>query len=180
MVEIRGAGADRLDHEAGGHRIQRIPPTEKKGRVQSSTVTVAVIDPKANKRDPRALERGEDAFEISWFAGTGSGGQHRNKHQNCCRMLHKPTGLVRQATGKSRTSNLREARAALEADLDALADGRAKAELDAERRQQVGSGQRGDKRRTYRWQDNRARDHLTGRQAPLDRVLAGGFDRLWG
>jgi peptide chain release factor 1 len=156
-----------------------VPPTEKRGRVQSSTVTVAVIDPGARERDPKALDRSDDAFEVSWFAGTGKGGQHRNKHQNCCRMLHRPTGIVRTATGRSRQANLRDARAALDAALDAMAEGREKDALDRSRRDQVGTGQRADKRRTYRARDNRAKDHLTGRQAPLDRVLEGGFDRLW-
>ncbi|WP_242480293.1 peptide chain release factor-like protein [Rhodovibrio sodomensis] len=126
-----------------------------------------------------AAERSEDAYEISWFAGTGSGGQHRNKHANCCRIRHLPTGLVRTATGRSRQANLRDARAALDADLNALLDGQRKADIDGSRRQQVGTGQRGDKVRTYRAQDNRAVDHRTGRKSSFTRVMAGGLDRLW-
>jgi len=174
-IDIEGDDLSKLKKEAGGHRIQRIPPTERRGRVHSSTVTVAVIDPK----EAVAVAFNDRDFKIEWYSGTGAGGQHRNKHQNSCRITHLPTGTIATSQCRSRDNSLAEAKEAI---LDRL-NGRNRTyhriELSVERKQQVGSGERGDKMRTYRFQDNTAKDHQTGRQAPLDRVLMGNFDLLW-
>lgn len=81
--------------EAGGHRVQRIPHGEKRGRVHSSTVTVSVLD----KSQPQKVvdEFDEKDFQITFFSGTGPGGQNRNKVQASARITHLPTGLVRSA-----------------------------------------------------------------------------------
>lgn len=164
-----------LDNEPGGHRIQRIPPTEKRGRVHTSTITVAVIDPLNIQRKPRS----ESEFKIEWYSGTGKGGQHRNKHQNCCRLIHLPTGLIQTAAGRERTSNLRQAQEDINRRLDEAEATVAYSGQAAFRKDQVGSGQRGDKRRTYRFQEDQVWDDRTGKTARLSAVMKGQFDLLW-
>jgi len=164
-----------LNNEPGGHRIQRVPPTERKGRVHSSTVTVAVIDPKTVKEIPF----NERDFKIEWYSGTGAGGQHRNKHQNSCRITHLPSGEIVTSQCRSRENSLDEAKTEILARLNgSAARGHNRAQA-AERKAQVGSGERGDKIRTYRFQDNTVKDHQTGRSAPCDRVMAGNFQLVW-
>ncbi len=168
----------KLDNEAGGHRIQRVPPTEKRGRVHTSTVTVAVLS-EETKTDPRYEMRDEQHFYVEWFSGTGKGGQHRNKHQNSCRYYHLPTGLVETRQGRSRDNNLRDAHTALIQRLDAHTSAVQAQEQAGIRKQQVGSGMRGDKRRTYRFQDNTVTDHETGKTSTTKAVMRGDFRALW-
>ena len=173
-IEVQGTDLSGLENEPGGHRIQRVPPTERKGRVHTSTVTVAVIDPATPtvKLDDRDLR-------IEWYSGTGAGGQHRNKHQNSCRITHIPTGIVCTAQCRSRENSLNEARNTLALRVDNLVKTRYNSDIALDRRQQVGSGMRGDKIRTYRFQDDVVRDHVTDRTASVKKVLAGNFDLLW-
>ena len=118
-------------------------------------------------------------FGVEWFRGSGAGGQHRNKHANSARVIHLPTGLKRECQGRKREANLREAMAALEADLDAMEAAGAHAAESSLRLSQVGSGMRGDKVRTYRFQDDRVHDHRTGRTARTSDVMRGKFRQLW-
>jgi len=164
-----------LNKEAGGHRIQRVPPTERKGRVHSSTVTVAVVESASVK----SVAFNERDFRIDWYSGTGAGGQHRNRHRNSCRITHLASGLVVTAQCRSRENSLTEAKLTVLDRLSKNQSSQAHEALASNRKGQVGSGMRGDKIRTYRFQDNIAKDHQTSRQAPLDRVLAGNFDLLW-
>src|SRR5687768_9355475 len=94
-----------LENEAGGHRIQEVSPTEKRGRVHTSTITVAILDHDATTNDIYS-KRADDDFKIEWFSGTGKGGQHRNRHMNSCRLIHLPTGLKQERQGRHRESNL--------------------------------------------------------------------------
>jgi peptide chain release factor 1 len=161
--------------EAGGHRVQRVPPTEKRGRRQTSTVTVAVL--------PMV---GEDEFEIcesdlEWETtkGSGPGGQNRQKNETAVRVRHIPTGVVAYcADERSQHRNKSKALAVLRARLYAR---KMQESLDVEnaaRKAQVGSGQRGDKIRTYRFQDDIVTNHLNGRKARLTDVLSGNIDTL--
>jgi len=163
-----------LEREAGGHRIQRIPPTERKGRVHTSTVTVAVIDPTIVVKTYK-----DEDFKVEWYSGTGAGGQHRNKHQNSCRITHLPTGKVTTAQCRSRLNSQNEAKAALIAQLEGEHFKEVKTSLAQERKEQVGSGMRGDKIRTYRFQDDVVKDHQTNRTASVAKVLRGHFDLMW-
>lgn len=178
LLEIRGAGADLLDGEAGAVRVQRIPATERSGRVHSSTVTVAVMRPGAEESGPES-RRGPADFRIEWYNGTvKAGGQHHQKNATCCRMIHVPTGLVKTAQTRSRANSLQEARAAMDAELDRRGAASAASARNGLRREQVGTGQRADKRRTFRFQDDRATDHVTGKTAACSAVMAGRFRLL--
>lgn len=165
-----------MENEAGGHRIQRVPPTERKGRVHTSTVTVAVIDA---AESPRAVAIPETHLKIEWYSGTGAGGQHRNKTQNSCRITHIPTGTVATAQTRSRQNSLNLAMADIQHRVDKLAKNSYNSSIASDRRQQVGSGMRGDKIRTYRFQDDVVKDHITDSTASVKKVLAGNFDLLW-
>jgi len=138
-------------------------------------VTVAVLDPLA----VHASKRDDAEFKVEWFSGTGAGGQHRNKHQNCCRVRHLPTGLVQQALGRERYSNLTRAMEGINKQLDERELSGSLQKQNASRKGQVGSGMRGDKRRTYRFQDDTVYDSVTGKAARLKDVMRGNFDLLW-
>lgn len=174
FIEVEGADLSQLEKEAGGHRIQRIPPTERKGRVHTSTVTVAITDPTIRKVDYR-----ESDFRIEWYSGTGCGGQFRNKHQNSCRMTHVPTGQTATAQCRSRQNSLEQAKKSLINTLQSAHYTQAKADLNFTRKNQVGSGMRGDKIRTIRFQDNTVLDHRTNKRMTADMYMKGYMDRLW-
>lgn len=158
---MSGAGAEAaFAEEAGGHRWQRVPANDKRGRVHTSTITVSVLPEVEAARlrlDPRDLE---------WrrSRGSGPGGQHRNKTETAVDLVHRPSGVVVHCESeRSLQQNQAIALARLRA---RLADDRARADREArgrERRDQIGSGMRGDKRRTVRCQDGVVVDHPTGR-----------------
>jgi len=173
-ILVEGSNLGNLDNEPGGHRIQRTPPTERRGRVHTSTVTVAVIDLAV----PQIQIRDHD-LEVDWYSGTGAGGQHRNKHQNSCRIRHIPTGIMTTAQCRSRENSFTHARASLVQRIQQQTQARHDQAQAQDRRQQVGSGQRGDKIRTYRFQDNQVQDHVSGRRARVTDVMRGHFDLLW-
>ena len=142
--------------------------------MHSSTVTVAVLDPSVV-----SFTVNDADIKLEWFSGTGKGGQHRNKHQTSCRLIHLPTGIVCTSQTRSRDTSYREAREALEtrvAEVHMSSHQRTQA---ITRRLQVGSGERGDKVRTYRFQDGTAKDHRTGAVIPLSRFMSGDIQLLW-
>lgn len=163
-----------LHHEAGGHRFQRVPPTEKRNRVHTSTITVAILAGQAPKQAP---DLGE--IEVVWFSGTGKGGQHRNKHQNSCRVRHVATGMVESRQGRHREANLRDAKQALLTRISGQSAANEAASSARAKKRQVGSGMRADKTVTIRMQDNRATHHVTGRTMRADRYMRGMMDDLW-
>lgn len=174
-VEIQGVDLSGLENEAGGHRIQRVPPTERKGRVHTSTVTVAVIADNTVE-----VSKIPDAdLKIEWYSGTGCGGQYRNKHQNSCRITHIPTGIIVTSQQRSRKSSLALASDEINRRVSEAQRSIADSEIATNRKQQVGSGMRGDKIRTYRFQDDVVKDHITNKSASLKKVLAGNFNLLW-
>jgi len=173
---VEGADLSGLDNEPGGHRIQRVPPTERKGRVHTSTVTVAVID---GEEACTAPTMSKNDLKIEWYSGTGAGGQYRNKHQNSCRITHLPTGTVAKAECRSRQNSLNEAMTEIQRRLDNEQKRQYNNNIASDRRQQVGSGMRGDKIRTYRFQDDSVQDHLTGKRAKCSQILKGNIDHLW-
>lgn len=141
-------------------------------------MTVAVIDPDV-AADDAFSRRSDDDFRIEWFSGSGAGGQHRNKHQNSCRVHHIPTGISEARQGRERTSNLRDAKAAIMAALDAAQNGQVSGELAATRKGQVGTGQRADKSVTIRFQDDRVSHHGSGKTMTVTRYMKGFMDEVW-
>lgn len=174
FIEVIGSDLSGLENEAGGHRVQRVPPTERKGRVHTSTITVAITDTLVQEKEYK-----DEDFRIEWYSGTGSGGQHRNKKQNSCRVTYIPTSQVITAQSRSRVNNLEEAKTSLIQMLKNGDNATQKLEIDSIRKNQVGSGMRGDKIRTYRFQDDTVTDHITGKSANLKKVMRGNFDLLW-
>ena len=178
-ITVDGEGVEKLENESGGHRIQRIPKSERNGRVHSSTVTVAVMDGGAAGKTVYD-QRAESAFEIQWYNGTiGAGGQNHAKTAACARVKHIPSGVVRTAQTRSRKNSLANAMQAINAELDRLSSNAVGTAVNGVRRQQVGSGMRSDKRRTYRFQDGKVHDHGTGKSASVDHIMKGEFRLIW-
>jgi len=140
--------------------------------VQTSTVTVAVLDPEPQ----RAHRLNLSDVEIVASRGSGPGGQHRNKTESCITATHKPTGISVRIDMRSQHESRRIALGVLGAKLAEVACGSAQVERDATRRGQVGTGMRGDKVRTYRTQDDRVTDHRTGCTWSLTKWSRGEWD----
>lgn len=138
-------------------------------------MTVAVLDPLERKQ----VEFNDQDFKIEWYSGTGAGGQHRNKHQNSCRIIHLPSGEMATSQCRSRENSFEEAKATILGRLGTRSWQTQNLSRSEDRRNQVGSGERGDKRRTYRFQDDRTKDHVTGREASTTKIMQGNFDLLW-
>jgi peptide chain release factor 1 len=174
VIAFTGPGVKQLfQGESGGHRWQRIPPTEKRGRVQTSTVTVAVFDPDAVTGNPLTYQD----VDIATARGSGPGGQNRNKTESCVIVTHKATGLqVRIDNERSQSQNKAMAMKVLAARLYDAERERTKSAKDDQRKQQVGTGQRGDKVRTYRTQDDQITDHRTGQKTRLSKWYNGDWE----
>ena len=164
-----------LEKEAGGHRIQRIPPTEKRGRKHTSTVTVAVI-PKSQHTN---IELKKSDLRIDWFSGTGAGGQRRNKVKSSCRMTHIPTGITSVSQCRQRNDSYRTALEDLTQKINHIQQEENSLQIAERRYKQVGSGMRADKIRTYRFQDDQVKDHVSCKIESASKVMKGHFDLLW-
>jgi len=172
-VLFKGKRAKRLfENEAGGHRWQRVPPTEKRGRVQTSTVTVAVLDP-----EPRvAYNLDESEVEIKTSRGSGPGGQHRNRTDSCVTVTHTPTKISVRIDMRSQHQSKAMALKILAAKLFEQHQEGVQAERAQDRRNQVGLGQRGDKIRTYSTVRDSVVDHRTDRTWKLSKWVRGDWD----
>lgn len=173
VLRVKGRGAVELfANEAGGHRWQRVPPNDKRGRVHSSTITVVVLP------EPREIEVRIDDRDLEWSTcrGSGDGGQHLQKTESAVMLHHRPSGLrVRCESERSQHQNRATALAVLRTRLFARATSAAHAARASARRDQAGSGERGDKRRTIRAQDESVVDHVTGRRWSLKSYLRGDW-----
>jgi peptide chain release factor 1 len=174
---VKGKEAySRLEHEAGTHRVQRVPVTEAKGRIHTSTATVTVLPEAAEVEidiDPSDLK-------IDVYRSTGPGGQSVNTTDSAVRITHLPTGtVVAMQDEKSQIQNRAKAMVVLRARLLKAEQDRQAAELSAQRRGQVGAGGRVDKIRTYNFKENRVTDHRINLTLyKLDQVLAGDLIEL--
>lgn len=168
----------KLKNEGGGMRFQRIPPTEKRGRVHTSTVTIAIISDDISSNTPYDLID-DNQFYVEWFSGTGKGGQHRNKRMNSCKLHHLPTGMIETKQGRSRKNNLTDAKNALLKSLSEAKNSNKSFDENRIRRTQVGSGGRDDKIRTYKFQEDIVIDHRTNKKYNLKKVMRGNMDIFW-
>jgi peptide chain release factor 1 len=164
-----------LLNESGGHRWQRIPPTERRGRVHTSTVTVAVFEVK----EERQWQLRESDITTFTTKDSGPGGQHRNKTESCVIMRHEPTKIEAKAASKSQFQNRRTARELLEHRVAQYIQAQSQRTADATRKNLVGSGMRGDKIRTYREQDGIVTDHRSNKKIRLKDVLRGNLAELY-
>lgn len=170
-----GRGAiDRFRPEAGGHRWQRVPPTERRGRVHSSTVTVAVLA--APSGSAVQLRPQDLAFET--YKDSGPGGQHRNTTESAVRVTHLPTGISASSATKSQHRNKELSLVHLRARLAEVAREGERSSRNGQRRAQIGTGQRSDKIRTVAVQRGRVEDHRTGKQVPLERWERGHVEDI--
>ncbi|MBU1289975.1 PCRF domain-containing protein [Patescibacteria group bacterium] len=162
---------DKLKQEAGVHRVQRIPTTEKSGRIHTSTASVAIMPEVAEtelKIDPRDLR-------IDVLRSSGPGGQHVNKTESAVRIIHKPTGImVNCQEGRSQQHNKEIAMNVLRARLLAKKQSEEMAKESAERREQIGSAMRAEKIRTYNFPQNRVTDHRINKSwHNLEKIIEG-------
>ncbi len=164
-------------HEAGIHCIQRVPPTEKGGRVHTSIISVAVLP--VPKVEEFSIPQNE--LKIQQTKGSGPGGQNKNKVSNACRMTHIPTGMVVFIDGRDFQQNHKRAFKILSARVQFLRDSKNAEEYGNYRHQQVGTRRRGNKIRTYNFKNRRVVDHrLNKKTSQVEAVMNGRFDLLLG
>lgn len=174
---MQGKSADRaFGNEGGGHRWQRIPPTEKRGRRHTSTITVAVLP------EPTQVELKLDERDLEWHftRGSGAGGQHKNKTDTAVQLTHKPTGLIVRADSRSQSNNKELALLTMKARLlerQRKSAGAARVQM---RKTQVGSGMRGDKVRTICMHKGLVHDHATNKKTTYRKYEKGDFDEFTG
>ena len=176
VAEVSGRGVfAALKYESGVHRVQRVPETESSGRIHTSAATVAVL-PEAEEVD---VDIPAQDLRIDTMRSSGAGGQHVNTTDSAVRITHLPTGIVVTSSEKSQHQNRARAMEVLRAKLFDLERQRRDAERAADRKGQVGSGDRSERIRTYNFPQGRLTDHRIGLTLyKLDQVMQGDFGEV--
>ena len=174
---IEGDGAwSRLKFESGVHRVQRVPETESGGRIHTSAATVAVLP----EMEPVDVELNPADIEMQVYRASGAGGQHMNKTSSAVRLIHKPTGMIAECQEeRSQFQNREKAMRLLASRLYEAEREKRESAYDAERRSQVGSGDRSQRIRTYNFPQGRVTDHRIGLTLyKIDAIMDGALDEL--
>ena len=177
MASIEGSNVySRLKYESGVHRVQRVPTTETGGRIHTSTATVAILP----EPDDVDVEVDEKDLKIDTYRASGPGGQHVNKTDSAIRITHLPTGIVVQCQDeRSQHKNRAHAMRMLKAKLYEIEEEKRASELASTRKDQVGTGERSEKIRTYNFRDGRITDHRIGLTLyKIELILSGELDEL--
>jgi peptide chain release factor 1 len=177
IFEIKGKSAfSKLKYESGVHRVQRVPATEAQGRIHTSTATVVVMA----EVDDVEVDIPDSDIEIEVYRSSGAGGQNVQKNSTAVRIYHKPTGMIVTCQDeRSQLQNKLRALSILRARLFEIAEAQRRAELDADRRSQVGSGERSEKIRTYNYPQSRVTDHRVGLSSyNLSAVMDGDIEQF--
>lgn len=177
VAEISGEHVyDELKQESGVHRVQRVPETEKSGRIHTSTASVAILP----KVEPTEVTINNQDLEISFFRSSGPGGQNVNKVETAVRIHHKPSGIIVSSQAERTQQRNRElAMDILRAKLYEKQQFEKQAEISGIRKEQVGSADRSEKIRTYNFPQDRITDHRIGKKIHnIEKVLDGNFDAI--
>nr|WP_210292585.1 peptide chain release factor 1 [Rhizobium sp. BK602] len=176
IATISGKGVfSRLKFESGVHRVQRVPETEAGGRIHTSAATVAVL-PEAEEID---IEIRPEDIRIDTMRSSGAGGQHVNTTDSAVRITHLPSGIVVTSSEKSQHQNRAKAMQVLRSRLFDMERQRADSERSADRKSQVGSGDRSERIRTYNFPQGRVTDHRINLTLyKLDRMIEGEIDEV--
>jgi peptide chain release factor 1 len=177
VFEIRGLGSyEKLRFETGVHRVQRIPATEKQGRIHTSTASVAILP----MRKKHKIEINPADIEMEFSRAGGAGGQNVNKVETAVRIVHKPTGIeARSQSERNQLGNREKAMGVLLAKLEQLQEEQERAKLSKDRKEQIGTGDRSEKIRTYNVPQDRVTDHrIKESWSNLPKIFAGGIEPI--
>ncbi len=176
-LEVSGESAyDALRYETGVHRVQRVPLTEKSGRIHTSTASVAALPIRTKPK----FELNPADLDMEFSRSGGAGGQNVNKVESAVRLIHKPTGIdVRSTSERSQKANREKAMEILSAKLETLHEEEEAKRHAAERKGQIGTGDRSEKIRTYNFLQDRVTDHrIKESWHNLPKIMLGGLDPI--